>query len=43
MLLGRLSSSLLGNMSAGREINRAGGYSSKDLQSKGDGLIRASY
>ena len=42
MLLGRLSSSLLGNMSAGREINRAG-YGSKDLQSKGDGLIRASY
>ena len=34
MLLGTLGASLLGNMLAGKGINRAG-YGSKDLQSKG--------
>ena len=42
MLLRTLGASLLGNMLAGRRINRAG-YGSKDLQSKGDGIIRAGY
>ena len=42
MLLGSLGWSLLENMLAGRGINRAG-YGSKDLQSKGDGMIRAGY
>ena len=40
MLLGTLGASLLGKMLAGRGINRAG-YGSKNLQSKGDGMIRA--
>ena len=34
MILGTLAASLLGNMLAGKGINRAG-YGSKDLQSKG--------
>ena len=43
MLLGTLGASLLGNMLAGKRINRAG-YGSKDLQSnKGKGTIRAGY
>ena len=33
---------LLGNMLAGREINREG-YGSKDLRSKEDGIVRAGY
>ena len=40
MLLGTLGASLLGNMLAGKEINKAG-YGPKDLWSKGDGIIRA--
>ena len=42
MLLGTLGASLLGNMLAVEGFNRAG-YGSKDLQSKGDGIIRAGY
>ena len=43
MLLGILDASLLGNMLADKEINRAG-YGYKDLQSKkGRGIVRASY
>ena len=43
MLLGTLGAILLGNMLAGRGINRAG-YGSKDLQSKGGKvIIRAGY
>ena len=43
MLLGTLGASLLGNMLAGKGINRAG-YGSKDLQSKGGKvIIRAVY
>ena len=43
MLLGTLSASLLGNMLAGKGINR-GEYVSKDLQSnKGKGIIRGGY
>ena len=43
MLLGTLSASLLGNMLAGKGINR-GEYGSKDLHSnKGKGIIRAGY
>ena len=43
MLLGTLGASLLGNMLAGKGINRTG-YGSKDLQSKkGKGIIRAGY
>ena len=40
MLLRTLGTSLLGNMLAGKAVNRAG-YGSKDLQSnKGKGIIR---
>ena len=43
MLLGTLVSNLLGNMLAGKGVNRAE-YCSKDLQSKGGkGIIRAGY
>ena len=42
MLLGTLGVSLLGNMLAGKGINRAG-HGSKDLRSKGDGMIKAGY
>ena len=43
MLLGTLGASLLGNMLAGKGINRAG-YGSTDLQSKEEkGIIRAGY
>ena len=43
MSLGTLGTSLLGNMLAGKGINRAG-YDSKDLQSKKEkGNIRAGY
>ena len=42
MLLGTLGASLLGNMLAVEGFNRAE-YGSKDLQSKGDGIIRAGY
>ena len=43
MLLGTLCASLLGNILAGKGINRAG-YGSKDLKSKGGKvIIRAGY
>ena len=43
MLLGPLSTSLLGNMLAGKGITKAG-YGAKDFQSKkGKGIIRAGY
>ena len=43
MLLRKLGASLLGNMLAGKGVNRAE-YGSKDLQSKGGkGIIRAGY
>ena len=43
MLLGTLGASLLGNMLAGKGINRAG-YGSTDLQSKEEKrIIRAGY
>ena len=42
MLLGIFGASLLGNTWTGKGINRAR-YGSKDLQSKGDGMIRAGY
>ena len=43
MSLGTFGASLLGNMLAGKGVNRAG-YGSKDTQSKGGkGIIRAGY
>ena len=43
ILLGPLGASLLGNMLAGKGVNRAG-CGSKDVQSKGGkGIIRAGY
>ena len=43
LLLGTLGASLLGNMLAGKGINRAG-YGSKDLQAKGEKAVtRAGY
>ena len=43
MSLGTLGASLLGNMLAGKGINKAG-YGSKDLRfKKGKGIIRAGY
>ena len=42
MLLCTLGASLLGNMSAAKEINSAR-YGSKDLRSERDGIIRAGY
>ena len=43
MLLGTLGTSLLGNVLAGKGVNRAG-YDFKDLQSKGGkGIIKAGY
>ena len=42
MLSGTLGAILLGNMLAGRGINRTG-YGSKELRSKGGGMIGAGY